>query len=425
MDRVIERLEISHFFSIKKFEWEIKSFNVLTGGMATGKSLCLKLVYFVEQILLKKIFFSAISKDILEKDAFYNSITEQFYSLFHSNDHEKDFLHTKIIYTFEVTENRMVFDLKAEWNEHKKNLEWRSDYIDTHIDIWQSALGEKNTPDAARNARQQIHESISHDFLGNFPIAAMFIPASRAIAAITDSPDIPDPFLSSFIKDDKLFVLEFNDVSDARTNKILHLNDIVSKQDPNTKRKTLSFISTGGREIGPLELSSGQQELVFLLLLIKDLPRTTFFFGESTSIFIEEPSAHLFPQEQKESMEYFVRIFRTLQDEGKTGTKFFINTHSPYILNVINNMLKKGGIINRNREQIERINREIEFPALFMKDLSAGFINDDGTVTDMLDHDEELMFADKIDRISFSINDDTNRLDNLNNALIQAGEPGR
>jgi hypothetical protein len=422
MDRVIERIKIAHFFSINEFEWEIKPFNVLTGGMATGKSLCLKLVYFVEQILLKKMFFSVISRDILEKDAFYNSMTEQFYNLFHSDDYEKDFSRTKILYTFEVAENHMIFDLKAEWNEHTKKLEWRSKYIDTHIAIWQSALGEKNTPDAARNARQQIHESISHDFLGNFPIATMFIPASRAIAAITDSPDIPDPFLSSFIKDDKLFVLEFNDVSDARANKILHLNDIVIEQDPNTKRKTLSFISTGGRKISPLELSSGQQELIFLLLLIKDLPRTTFFFGKSVSIFIEEPSAHLFPREQKESMEYFVRVFRTLRDEDKTGTRFFITTHSPYILNVINNMLKKGGIINRNREQIERINEEIEFPALFMNELSAGFINDDGTVTDMLDHVEELMFADKIDQISFAINDDTNRLDNLNNALIQSGE---
>ncbi len=422
MNNVIERLKIANFFSIKEFDWEIKDFNILTGGMATGKSLCLKLVYFVEQIFLKNIFFSVISKDILEKKAFYNNILEQFYSVFHSNNHENDFLRTKIVYTFEVVENHMIFDLTAEWDEHTNELKWQSNYIDAHIDIWRNFLGEQNTPDAAKNARVQIHENITHDFLNNFPIATMFIPASRAIAAITDNVDIPDTFLSNFIRDDKPFVLEFNEISNVDTNRILHLNNIVIKQDSSTKRKTLSFISIGGREITPLELSSGQQELIYLLLLIKDLPRTTFLFGESTSIFIEEPSAHLFRQEQKESIEYFVKIFRTLKDEKKINVRFFITTHSPYILNVINNMLKKGGIINRNKEQAKRINAEIDFPSLFTEELSAVFINEDGTVTDMLDWDEELLFADKISSISNSIDEDTIKLDDLNLELIQSKE---
>jgi predicted ATPase len=417
---VTEHLEIYNFFSIKEFNWDVKDFNVLTGGMASGKSLCLKLVHFIEQILHRNIYFTSISKDTLTKDIFYNNVSKQFESIFHSGNRQDDFRDTKIIYTFTPSEKNMTFDLNARWNKQTKKLEWQSDYIDAHIDTWRTFLGEQNTPDAAKNARLQIHENIAHDFLNTFPIATMFIPASRAIASITSSAsDIPDPFLSAFIRDDKSFVLEFNDVSDSDTNKILHVQEIFINQDSKNKEKAISFELADGRKITPLELSSGQQELIFLLLLIKDLPRTTFFYGESTSVFIEEPSAHLFPQEQKESIEYFAKVFRDLKGKSEKNVRFFITTHSPYILNVINNMLKKGSIVNRNKDQEEKINAAVAFPHLFMEELSATFINGDGTTTDMLDYDEEIMFADKIAEISYSINEDTEKLDNLANELMK------
>jgi ABC-type lipoprotein export system ATPase subunit len=423
MSSVTERLKIENFLSIKHFDWEIKDFNVLTGGMASGKSLCMKLLHFIEQILHRNIYFARITRDALTKENFYSNISKQFDSVFHSRNQQADFCNTKIAYTFAVSEKNMVFDLHANWNKDTQKLEWRSDYIDARIDTWRDFLGEQNTPDAAKNARLQIHENIAHDFSNNFPIAAMFIPASRAIAAITsNTSDIPDSYLSSFINDDKSFVMEFNDVSENDTNKILHVKGIFINQDSEKQEKTISFELADGRKIMPLELSSGQQELLFLLLLIKDLPRTEFFYEGSTSIFIEEPSAHLFPQEQKESVEYFAKIFRKLKDRRKKKVRFFITTHSPYILNVINNMLKKGSLINKNQDQAAKINTAIVFPHLFMQELSATFINADGTVTDMLDYEEEIMFADKIAAISYSINEDTAALDNLSDELMKAGE---
>jgi ABC-type lipoprotein export system ATPase subunit len=422
MSSVAERIKIENFLSVKHFDWEIKDFNVLTGGMASGKSLCIKLVHFVEQILHKNIYFASITKDTLTRENFYSNVSKQFNAVFHSSNPETDFRNTKIAYTFTVSEKKnMVFDLNADWNEHAQKLEWQSGYIDARIDNWRAFLGGQNTPDAAQNARLRIHENIAHDFSGHFPIAAMFIPASRAIAAITgNTSDIPDPFLSAFINNDKSFVLEFNDISEKYTNKILHVKEIFINHDSKKQEKTISFELTDGREIMPLELSSGQQELLFLLLLIKDLPRTEFFYNGSISVFIEEPSAHLFPQEQKESVEYFAKIFRELKRRGKK-VRFFMTTHSPYILNVINNMLRKGSLINRNEGMTDKINAKIRFPHLFMDELSATFINADGTVTDMLDSEEEIMFADKIAEISYSINDDTAALDDLANEL-KAGE---
>jgi predicted ATPase len=301
-------------------------------------------------------------------------------------------------------------------------MEWQSNYIDSHIDIWRGFLGENYTPDAYKTARVQIYENIAYDFLDSFPIAVMFIPASRAISSIADSISTKDKLLSNFFEFDKQFVMEFNDVSDTHTNKILHLKNIKVNQEPNTKEKTMTFITRGGREVTSLELSSGQQELIILLLLMKDLPGTTFYYGKGTSVFIEEPCAHLFPQEQKDSIEYFVKIFRELKDVKKNNVRYFITTHSPYVLNVINNMLRKGSIIKKYPEQVKKINDTIEFQSLFTEELSAIFINEDETITDMLDYNEEQIFPDKIQNISFSIYNDMNKLDDLYTELSKTKE---
>jgi predicted ATPase len=72
---------------------------------------------------------------------------------------------------------------------------------------------------------------------------------------------------------------------------------------------------------------------------MEKLPHITFIYGESLSIYLEEPSAHLFPKEQKLLIEIIVSLFRKQIESGRC---FFITTHSPYILNVINNILEKG-----------------------------------------------------------------------------------
>jgi predicted ATP-binding protein involved in virulence len=413
-----EKLIIKNFFSIKAFEWDIKDFNVLTGGMASGKSICIKVVHFIEQIFHRNIFFSSISEDNLTKDIFYMRLADQFNAVFHSSVPEKDFINTKIEYFYSVTDedgnNQITFDLTGSWNNTDRKIGWNSNYINDRIDTWRGFLGDTYTPDSAKDARLQIYESIVHDFNNNFPLGVLFIPASRAIAAITNIIDVPDPYLADFIREDKPFVLKFDNLSDNDVNKTLHLRRIFIENEQD-KDKTLRFELSNGMVITSLELSSGQQELLYLLLLIKNLSRTSFRYGKTTSIFIEEPSAHLFPMEQKESIDYIVKIFKKLQ---KNKERFFITTHSPYILNTVNNMLKKGSMLKAYKEHEEEINNQIESPPLYCEEVSAYFINADGTVTDMLDKETEYLNADRIAEISFAINEDTNKLSELNNSLL-------
>jgi AAA15 family ATPase/GTPase len=49
--KITETLEIHDFFSIKYIKWEIKHFNIITGDMGAGKSICIKLLKFFEDII--------------------------------------------------------------------------------------------------------------------------------------------------------------------------------------------------------------------------------------------------------------------------------------------------------------------------------------------------------------------------------------
>jgi predicted ATPase len=410
-----ERLVLKNFFSIKSFDWDIKDFNILTGGMAAGKSLCIKVVHFIENIFIDTIFFADLSKDTLTKERFYAVVSENFRTVFHSSKPEQDFHNTEISYTYTVTDGdkqSVEFDLQTKWNESAKRLEWSSRYIDKNLDKWRNFLGETLSPDAAKNARRQIYENISHDFLNSFPVATLFIPASRAIAAVTNKAfGISDTFLESFINDTTKFVLNFDRLSDKPVNTILRIKNI--KLDMTKTDKEISIELHDGRVISSLELSSGQQELVYLLLLIKNLPQTNFLYGESVSIFIEEPSAHLFPQEQKDSIEYIVSKFSELK---KKDIRFFITTHSPYILNVINNMLKKGYAISlaeqcadpNLKKTLEEELSAVPFPHLTADELSAHFIEESGEVTNMFSggKSDPYLYEEKIESITQSINKD-------------------
>lgn len=413
-----ERIIIKNFFSIKHFDWEIKDFNILTGEMASGKSLCLKLVHFIEQIFHKNIFFSSISKDTLTKEVFYNNLADKFDAVFHSIDKKEDFHNTSINYTY--NNSGVIFDLNAKWNNDAENFKWNSEYINERLDEWSSFFSNGNTPDAAKNVRMQIYERLIQDFSSTFPIGAEFIPASRAIAAIADPSDIPDSFLKNFIKEDKPFVLNFDDVTDESVNKILHLENIIINKNKETNKKTVAAETLDGRMITSLEFSSGQQELIYLLLLIRNLYQTSFTYGRSISIFIEEPSAHLFPHEQKECIEYIVGIFRELRKSNEK-IRFFISTHSPYILNVINNMLKKGYLIEKidscsntsiKENMLDEI-KKLKFPHLNVDEISAHFIQKEVDTMIMKSKNGAYLYEKIIEKITQKIDDDYNQVRDL------------
>ena len=150
--------------------------------------------------------------------------------------------------------------------------------------------------------------------------------------------------------------------------------------------------------------SSGQQEVlwalncIFLAILQKE--KTFFVF--------EEPESHILPDSQMEMMKLVALLINS------TGSEVFVTTHSPYILTATNLLLysgqleqeKKGGII----EQKYRLKANSVDAYL----VNTGKKN----LTRLLDEDNPLVEAAKIDQISDWINQ---KMDALLELEISAG----
>jgi hypothetical protein len=152
-------------------------------------------------------------------------------------------------------------------------------------------------------------------------------------------------------------------------------------------------------------------------MLLEKLGNFSYSYGIEQSVFIEEPSAHLFPLEQKQTIELVVEIFKQLK-ETEVPVRLFITTHSPYILNSMNNILKKGALIKKHGGKSDVINAEVSIPHLYIDEVSAYFIDIDGTGKSMVDEKERYIYADKIRDISYAIDEDTTKLLELNNELL-------
>jgi hypothetical protein len=400
--KVSEELYIKKFFTVEEFKWEIKEFNILTGGMGSGKSICVKLLWFLEHIFHLLLFYPSIAKDDLSRPYFFDRIAKEFNVIFNAGDF--DFRKTKIEYRYSC--NGGVFDLQAEWSKEKKNLAWTSKYLDEHLEKWQEFFGTKDTSlDKGIIVSNRIYKSISKEFKDTFPIGTMFIPAARAIAAITDNTDFLDPFIVSFIKTCKM-IERFEDVFPGNDiNKILHIKHI--RYD---KKQGLIITLPDDHEILPRYLSSGQQELLYLILYFKYMKfYHPYTFANSTSVFIEEPEAHLFPEDQKNTIEFIVELFRLFSENSNRLTRFFITTHSPYVLNIVSTMMNRGRL-KRKLDELQK--PALDSPYYFDKgEVSAYSIDDDKIVRPMVSEDETYINAEKINDISHAIFDEANSID--------------
>jgi len=408
-ENIKETLEINNFLSISYMDWKINNFNILTGDMGSGKSLCIKLLSFFENIFVSSILLApGFSKKLFENGNFFDKLSDRLKKTFYLNINDCRNLNLK----YNCRTESGDFSVFVSWDESKTNLGWKCVYLEERLKKWSGYFPEKETPDTARDVRNQIYEEIKHDFDDILPFSSFFVPASRAaITVISANTTLKDEFLKDFA-DDKDYLLRTFEIlfNNNKLSKILKIKNI--HENPNDENDVV-LEHIDGRTVPTQYSSSGQQELVYLLFLLDKMPVISFKYGETLSLFIEEPSAHLFPKEQKETIECIVDFFR---NDKIMDTRLFITTHSPYILNSLNNMLKKGNLLKTYKDREDEIKQVVNIPHLDTDEVSAYFLGPDPenegkfTGKPMFDDDRRYLDAEQIQAISESIYDDTEKL---------------
>ncbi len=148
--------------------------------------------------------------------------------------------------------------------------------------------------------------------------------------------------------------------------------------------------------------ASGIQTTLPMLLVIQHLLQKA---DKKYLFIVEEPELNLYPEAQKNLIEFLV------QNCAKNGHKLLITTHSPYTLTVLNNLIQADNVVKNHPELGERV-KEIFAPDLWLDfdRVSAYFLKQDGISESILDKENRLIFAEKLDDISIELGEDFDKL---------------
>jgi len=345
-DKFEEKLSIRNFFSIAKFDWDINNLNILIGPSGSGKSVCLKLVFFFEKIP------SLLKHSNMEPKEISVLLNKEFKDIFCINNFNVCSFNadTKLIYILRKKahgnkrndfkpKREDIFNLTAEWKDNQLVWSLNIDLKDINHTTIINRMKEKSSN---RNG-------------SFFPLDPVFIPACRSIASVKPLEDCKevkfineDYFLKKFLKYKTIFLESLKDIN--LNKKFKELKNILDITELKYKNKTLTFKDKCGIEKQLNRLASGQAENLYLLPLILNV---NIYKKPLTSLFIEEPCAHLFPGNQLNVIKFLVKKLNEIREENQESA-FFISTHSPYIIDMINQMIenyrikKTGNLFNEN-----------------------------------------------------------------------------
>lgn len=394
----MQKISINNFQQFQQVDVEIKNILLLIGEQASGKSTISKLIYFFKS--LRTDIFHLISEnidtDINLARVFIEHIQDKFYNFFASVAHLSKF---EISYFY--AQNKCI-----KLSHVRKGQFFIKPIIDENFytDILNEArilMREiKNIPKPT-NAYEEMEFDLSkNQFLDRLDIIMsnlfeddrdlLFIPAGRNITVT-----YPDKFklnfygeLTSQINKEHLpkfkrnknqsvdiylmieFLKKVEMIKDRFKGKDFHHLIEEKKERKQEIHETLLMLAQknitailkgvyqydeqGEKIIYNLEekkyvhlnnASSGQQECIrilqdiFLVLLDHD------------NVFrvIEEPEAHLYPMAQRYLIELIALMLNNHND-----TQVVITTHSPYILNIFNNLLYATRVATMKKDIMQK-----------------------------------------------------------------------
>ncbi len=352
-------LKIKGFSCLINVELEINDLTVIIGEQASGKSVTCKLYFFFREIISNELVSSIIEESGWKK--FIQASKSKFSTLFpvyswKDQDFEVSLTDPKtgfsVIIMHDIGKPSINLSFSDSIKKKYKQL----------LESYQQLKFEKNSVQNKVDSFMLFSQDISKVALLKKAIElanaeeifedVTYVPSGRSFFAtikenvfgfLSENIGI-DPFLKNFGKyyefskrinnshlKDKSKIAEFDNLSSS----ILKGEYSIDKKE--------EWIISNDRKVAVSNASSGQQEALPLLLVLKALISIRPSFGLQ-SIVVEEPEAHLFPASQKAIIDL---LFITKQHNK--NAKFLITTHSPYVLSCMNNgILKYKDSINVN-----------------------------------------------------------------------------
>jgi hypothetical protein len=417
----MEKLQIKNFAGLKEVTIEVSPITGFIGPQASGKSIIAKLLYFFREIGSRLPAAAAEGKDNAHYQAECRKRFMRYFPI--ENIGASNFEITywsgneNVRVIFARDEATSVEILRLEWSEFftaaiEKITQKKQPLLDRFGEVDDEAV-------SILFALREKYEEEASKVLGPWSRhEQVFIPAHRAFfsqtsATVYTSSEVGeslDPFMAKFVPllersqgiigTSGIFdTLETQFPGEEKLNETLRSTfKRIMNAEIGWSDKQIFLRFDDGRHVKLAQASSGQQEVLPLLLLLAHF----FSLGRARgrTVYIEEPEAHLFPPTQKQIVEFMARVFRARQ--GKMS--LVLTTHSPYILTSINNLLQAGKLYDGAAPDVKKRLGSIVPLSQTLKPGEVGFYAlENGGATSIIDSETGLIDAAVIDEVSDEI----------------------
>ncbi|MCZ8116963.1 MAG: AAA family ATPase [Microcystis sp. LE18-22.4A] len=403
----MESLIIENFLIIKYAEIEIKKINVIIGEQSTGKSIIAKLVFLFQTFLFYQV--KLLVTHLQDQQGLKRHLQKRFEELFPKYAWKEQVF--KIVYRLDdmnflierYKDKSGYFKLQFTYSDNFKKF-----YNTTIRQVSKIAKSNnKVTQDIYSDMNDCVAKNIADFFQGNekiFSTKILFVPASRTLFVkyftnniftfLANNFDL-DPLIINFGSNyetaQRLYriINEFQDQENDQRRLYDQIKLITEKilSGSYGREKDQDWLyHADGRKINLIDASSGQQEALPMLLILLVFP--FFATHESNQFFIEEPETHLFPSAQRDMVELFTLLY------ANKNCRFFLTTHSPYILTALNNKIMAANVEPVKAEKSLGYKNTIQF-----QDVSAYTISN-GQTQSILDTEVNLIGINNLDAVS-------------------------
>ncbi|MEO6720258.1 MAG: AAA family ATPase [Ferruginibacter sp.] len=383
-----EKLTIRNFGPLKSVELDLKRLNVLIGENATGKSTVAKILamcryfsYIIKNDLSVQPFEAGLVSwglnDFIQDDTYiyydcihYSFKVERILTKDHDYD-QQDGSHFE--YDFPIFSS----ELKSKSNEFRDLLSELEKIKPSDDTLYGLSFADWSIPTSF--FLNDVSRVIDNPF---------YLPTERGLQSVfslgkNSIPNIADSLFNQFANLD-LITKNFKDETSIEPLGISYKNvdgrGFVKKKDDDT------FYSLYNG-------ASGYKSAIPVILAVKyynDIRK------KKKTFLIEEPELNLFPKAQQKLMEF-------LGDQIiNYSNSILVTTHSPYILTSLNNMMYAYQIGQEHNEEVEKIIGRKYW--LNHHEVTAYIMLPDGTFEDIMDKEENLIKAEKIDSVSGFLN---------------------
>jgi AAA15 family ATPase/GTPase len=427
----VRKLTVDNFSVIKHAELEFGKITVLIGPQASGKSLLCKLAYFLQKVVIEIAEESIRENQSLE--SFLVRVAREFtFNWFPVFGLESG---ARIAYTdgrFSITMFRSASSPLPEKFETTRPFASAtvSDHVSTayemallHFREEKSSAGNADLSRYSREVSERLEslqspESAIYSYIPS--TRPFFISPQRALIATSQR---LDPITIRFAQD---FSFNFQKRTsgpeldnpprswiDEESRRVLQGEVRVIEDDQVLEPKVELFKADGGRLIPLSFLSSGTQELLPMLTLLRQ-----YFAGSAAAetlnfpstlqkrlFFIEEPETNIFPSTQYD----MVRIFARMANEPMLDAHWVITTHSPYILSAFNNLIEAGQAARNNPQIKDEVAKIVPEQYWIKEGDFKAYAIEDGELKSIL-NESGFVEGNYLDQVSETISDEFDRL---------------